>query len=179
MKLSKGANAQLGGMDITTGLLVGLRWDSTDVEVNASAFVVGFDGQAISEKHFVYFNNPSSPEHSVWLLEPERSPVTDRAQIAISLADLPSRASKVIVTVATLDGDSTLASLTGLSARVLSLQSGDELISVASDTFGVESLVQVLEIYHHPSSGWKVRAVLQGYSSGLAGIATDLGIDVA
>lgn len=181
MELSKGGNAPLSapGGEAPSAVLVGLRWAGAAVELNASAFVVGHDGRAIGEDYFVFFNNPVSPEHSVWLLEPERTTVADQAQIAISLPDLPSRAAKVVVTLATLEEGANLASVSGLAARLVNLHTGEELVSLNADPFTVESLVQVVEIYHHATAGWKVRAILQGYGTGLAGIATDLGIDVA
>lgn len=178
--LSKGANTLLvpAGSQETSGVVVGLRWASSNVELHVSAFVVDKSGQALGDEHFVFFNNPNDPDRSVWLLEPEQSTVADNAQIAISLPDLPSEAQKVIITVATLDQGKTLSSVTGLSARAFSLQTGADLATVDGDTrFEVESLVQVLEIYRHPT-GWKVRAVLQGYAAGLAGIANDVGIEV-
>src|SRR5690606_22674230 len=40
-----------------------------------------------------------------------------------------------------------------------------------------ETVVVLAELYRR-GEGWKVRAVGQGYASGLAGLATDYGVDI-
>ncbi|MFD3729604.1 TerD family protein [Streptomyces sp. NPDC058671] len=40
-----------------------------------------------------------------------------------------------------------------------------------------ETVVVLAEVYRR-GDGWKIRAVGQGYASGLAGLATDYGVDV-
>ncbi|MFJ9760733.1 TerD family protein [Streptomyces sp. NPDC101149] len=40
-----------------------------------------------------------------------------------------------------------------------------------------ETVAIAVEVYRH-GSGWKVRAVGQGYDTGLAGLAADYGINV-
>ena len=180
MSLVKGGNALVVPVaeTRTRSLLLDVRWASVATDVNVAAFAVGQDGRVLGEEYFVFFNNPTSPDQSIWLLEPTEGPSEPRAQVAVSLVDLPDGVEKVIVTIATLEEGGTLASLSGLTASVVSLQSGVDLETLeASERFTVEALVKVLELYRH-ASGWKVRSLLQGYANGLAGIATDLGVDV-
>lgn len=180
MTLVKGANRLIvpEGETQTSSILIGLGWLETETEINGSAFVVGRDGRVLSDNHFVFFNNASSPEQDVWILERESTQVADRCQVVINLAELRSDAEKVIVTIASIAVGASLSSLSGLTASVTSLQTGEELVSVVCDeTFATESLVKVVEIYRH-TSGWKVRSVLQGYDNGLGGIAQDLGVEI-
>ncbi len=182
MELIRGANTIIvpAGAQDTHAVLVGLRWPDADLDVSVSAFAVGGDGKVVSEEHFVFFNNASSPDCSLWLLEPTESTVEDRGQIGIVLDALPADAAKVIVAVAVMgDGPETLASLGRLEGTITSLQTGASLATfVAEGLFVSETLVNVMEIYRY-QGGWKARAVLQGYNSGLAGIAADLGIEIA
>lgn len=180
MSLVKGGNALVvpKADTRTRSVLLEVRWSSVATEVNVSAFAVGSDGQVLGDEYFVFFNNQTSPDQSIWLLEPSDGSTEPRAQVGVSLADLPRGVEKVVVAIAALEDGGTLSSLAGLSASVVSLQSGDDLQTLeASERFTVESLVKVLELYRH-TSGWKVRSLLQGYSNGLAGIAADLGVDI-
>lgn len=53
-----------------------------------------------------------------------------------------------------------------------------EKVSVKAGPFSSgETVCIVVELYRH-TPGWKVRAVGQGYDTGLAGLACDYGIDV-
>ena len=48
---------------------VGLGWDPDDngqpFDLDASAFMLGADGQIVDEPFFVFYNNPSSPDGAV------------------------------------------------------------------------------------------------------------------
>ncbi|MGW6612028.1 TerD family protein [Streptomyces erythrochromogenes] len=50
-------------------------------------------------------------------------------------------------------------------------------VTTAPDFRSGETVVVLAELYRR-EGGWKVRAVGQGYASGLAGLATDYGVDV-
>ena len=67
ISLSKGGNVSLTkeapGL---TAVTVGLGWDvrtttGTDFDLDASAIACGTSGKALSDKHFVFFNNLTSP----------------------------------------------------------------------------------------------------------------------
>jgi len=71
VSLTKGGNVSLSkeapGL---TAVLVGLGWDArtttgTDFDLDASAIMVKDDGEVFSDKHFIFFNNTTSPEGSV------------------------------------------------------------------------------------------------------------------
>lgn len=55
--------------------------------------------------------------------------------------------------------------------------SGTRLSFVPPQFTGGETVAIAVELYRR-TGGWKARAVGQGYASGLAGLATDYGIDV-
>ena len=51
--------------------VIGLGWDvdttasSQTMDLDASSFLVGFNGKIISDDYFVFYNNPKSPDESV------------------------------------------------------------------------------------------------------------------
>ncbi len=57
-------------------------------------------------------------------------------------------------------------------------QPGSTLLSFVPPDFTNKETVVVLAELYRRAGGWKVRAVGQGYASGLAGLATDYGVDV-
>src|SRR6476620_6771907 len=73
ISLTKGGNVSLtkqAGAAGLTAVTVGLGWDvrtttGTDFDLDASAIGVKADGKVASDKHFVYFNNLTSPDGSI------------------------------------------------------------------------------------------------------------------
>src|SRR3954451_15560597 len=71
VSLAKGGNVSLSkeapGL---TAALIGLGWDArttsgADFDLDASALLVNASGKVLSDEHFVFFNNLTSPDGSV------------------------------------------------------------------------------------------------------------------
>lgn len=68
VSLSKGGNVSLTkAAPNLTAVAVGLGWDirsttGTDFDLDASAIATGESKKALSDQHFVFFNNLRSPE---------------------------------------------------------------------------------------------------------------------
>jgi tellurium resistance protein TerD len=71
VSLSKGGNVSLSkeapGL---TAVLIGLGWDvrtttGTDYDLDASALLLDASGKVLSDQHFVFYNNLTSPDGSV------------------------------------------------------------------------------------------------------------------
>src|SRR5690242_11444767 len=71
VSLTKGGNVSLTkAAPGLTAVTVGLGWDArtTDgqaFDLDASAIVCGADGRVLSDQHFVFFNNLTSPDGTV------------------------------------------------------------------------------------------------------------------
>src|SRR5215213_10654285 len=114
VSLSKGGNVSLSkeapGL---TAVLVGLGWDvrsttGTDYDLDASALLVNESGKVLSDQHFVFFNNLTSPDGSV---EHTGDNLTgegegDDEQVKVNLAGLPPEVDKVVFPVSIYDADS-------------------------------------------------------------------------
>ena len=74
--LSKGQNAPLP--EEATGIDVVLGWTESDIEVDASALLLGAGGKVGSDADFVFYNQPESADGSVRFLG--RSTTEDGAQ---------------------------------------------------------------------------------------------------
>nr|MDT0663743.1 TerD family protein [Micromonospora sp. DSM 115978] len=158
--MSKGANTSLPSSDVR----VEVR-SSTLLDI--AAILVTPNGKVRSDADFVFFNQPTGP--GVRLLPP--------SALAFSLAGVPADIDKLGVT-GSLDGSgpATFAAVRDLVVVALDGR-GTEVASFAPAGLSTETALVMVELYRRQGA-WKLRAVGQGYASGLAGIATDFGIDV-
>lgn len=189
VSLTKGGNVSL--TKTAPGLtlaLVGLGWDerSTDgsaFDLDASALLVGTDGKVLSDKHFVFFNNLLSPDGSV---EHTGDNLTgagdgDDESIRVNLPSVPLEADRIVFPVTIYDADNrsqNFGQVRNAFIRVVDANSGAEIVRYdLAEDFSTETAMVFGELYRNGSE-WKFRAVGQGYSAGLAGIARDFGVSV-
>ncbi|MGW3230486.1 TerD family protein [Kitasatospora sp. NPDC001095] len=180
--LTKGGNVSLGrqapGLRVVR---VGLGWTAgAGYDLDASALLCGADGKVASDQHFVFFNNLQSPDGSV-RHQGGSGGGPDREQIEVRLAEVSAGVEKIVFAVAIYDAAQrrqSFGQVSGAHIRVLDPEGGAEVAryDIVSDG-GSETAMVFGELYRH-GADWKFRAVGQGYAAGLAGIATDFGVDV-
>ena len=189
VNLTKGGNVSLTKQAPgLTAVVVGLGWDArtTDgqaFDLDASAIVTDADGRSISDQHFVFFNNKTSPEgavqHSGDNLTGEGG--GDDEQITVNLAALPAQAGRVVFPVSIYAGDSsgqTFGQVRNAFIRVVNQGDNAELARYdLSEDASTETAMVFGELYRNGEE-WKFRAIGQGYSAGLSGIARDFGVNV-
>ena len=189
VSLTKGGNVSLSkeapGL---TAVTVGLGWDvrtttGTEFDLDASAIVVGADGKVLSDKHFIFFNNKTSPDGTV---EHTGDNLTgegegDDEQIKVNLAGLPADVDKVVFPVSIYDADSrsqSFGQVRNAFIRVINQSGAAEIARYdLTEDASTETAMVFGELYRS-GADWKFRAVGQGYASGLAGIARDFGVNV-
>jgi tellurium resistance protein TerD len=189
ISLSKGGNVSLTkeapGLSAVT---VGLGWDERttsgeDFDLDASAIALGTDGNAISDQHFVFFNNLTTPDGSI---QHTGDNLTgggdgDAEQIKVELAAVPTAVDRVVFPVSIYDADrrgQAFGQVRNAFIRVVDQADGRELTRYdLSEDASTETAMIFGELYRS-GGDWKFRAVGQGYASGLAGIAKDFGVNV-
>ncbi|MFJ8018419.1 TerD family protein [Streptomyces sp. NPDC096339] len=158
-----------------------LRWTGGPEvpDVDASALLVGPDGRVRSDEDFVFYNQPRHPSGAVWRLGKKQlgDAITDAVQ-----ADLRSVTPGVdrILVVASAE-DVPFQRVRDLRILLYDASPGgssDPLayFDVRPET-GAETALMCGELYRR-GDGWKFRALGEGYSNGLVGLATDHGISV-
>ena len=172
--LVKGANTRLADAGALPAVLVDLAWRSAGLECDVTALVCGADRKVLDDDHFVFYNQPVTPEHSVFLLTGND---TERAQVAIDVTALPPGSERIVIALATMEPGATLGVVSGLRASVIDPAGRATLATYEVGEITAESCLIICEIYLHGGS-WKVRAVGQGYFSGLEGLSRDYGVDV-
>lgn len=189
VSLTKGGNVSLTkaapGLSAVT---VGLGWDArtTDgqaFDLDASAIVCGADGKVVSDKHFVFFNNLTSPDgavaHSGDNLTGEGA--GDDEQIKVNLSGLAAEVDKIVFPVSIYNADTggqSFGQVRNAFIRVVNQDDNAELARYdLSEDASTETAMVFGELYRSAAE-WKFRAVGQGYTSGLSGIARDYGVAV-
>jgi len=94
--------------------------------------------------------------------------------VRVDLASVEPGVQRVVLAASTDDG--TFGQVPGLHLRLLDA-AGGELVRFDVEDAAGETAFVAGELYRR-GDGWKLRAVGQGYDSGLAGLATDFGINV-
>jgi tellurium resistance protein TerD len=189
VSLSKGGNVSLSkeapGL---TSVSIGLGWDArtttgTDFDLDASAIMVDTAGKVLSDKHFIFFNNKTSPEGSV---EHAGDNLTgegdgDDETIKVNLAAVPAEVDRIVFPVSVYEGEARsqgFGQVRNAFIRVINNAGGAELTRYdLSEDASTETAMLFGELYRN-GADWKFRAVGQGYSTGLTGIARDFGVTV-
>jgi tellurium resistance protein TerD len=189
VSLAKGGNVSLTkeapGLRSVT---VGLGWDArtTDgkpFDLDASAIGCGPDGKAVSDQHFVFFNNLRSPDGAI---EHSGDNVTgegagDDEQIKVDLAGAPAELDRVVFPVSIYEAEGrgqNFGQVRNAFIRVVNQADNSEIARYdLSEDASTETAMVFGELYRNGAE-WKFRAVGQGYSAGLAGIARDFGVNV-
>lgn len=170
--LSKGQNLSLPA-DVEQ-IDVVLGWTESDVEVDASALLLNVDGKVRSDADFVFYNQPESTDGSIRFLGTSGTEEGAQARIAIDLSAVPDDVHTVALGGSVAAGQ--FGDLGKLALRVVD-GAGHTLAEYVTADATTESAFVFGEVYRR-NGDWKVRAVGQGWDSGLAGLATDFGVDI-
>ncbi|CAM5652612.1 stress response protein, TerZ- and CABP1 [Streptomyces spiroverticillatus] len=174
----KGANVSLSALtEHPESFTIGLRWSSPNGEGDAdvSVLLLSADGKVRSNDDFFFYNHQTAPDGSVQLLglTPTDDGTEDRIQV--SLPALPDDVVRLVV-AASRHHRAAFGELENLELE-LTDGTGEKILRFAIADATTESAFVFGEMYRRGDE-WKFRAVGQGYDTGLAGLATDYGIDV-
>jgi tellurium resistance protein TerD len=186
LTLQKGTNLSLTkvspGLTVAT---VGLGWDPRTTsgeafDLDASALLIGENGKVRSSADFIFYNQTSAADGSVVHLGDNRSGAGDGddEQIKIDLNLVAADVKRVVIVVSIDQADvrrQNFGQVRGAYCRVVD-QDDQEIVRFdLSEDAAPETAMLFAEVYRNGSE-WKFKAVGQGYTSGLAGIADDFGV---
>jgi stress response protein SCP2 len=173
----KGSNIPLDA----SGVRAVLRWSPGDgvPDVDASALLLGPEGRVRSDEDFVFYNQPRHPSGLARHLPKRSVPEGLTDTVEVDLDALDATVDRVVI-AASADGGP-FALVADLRVLLYDLAAGRDaeplaLFDVVPDT-GDESALICGELYRRDGR-WKFRALGQGYTTGLVGLATEFGISV-
>lgn len=172
MSMSKGSNTPVPA----TALRVEVGWRSGPgvPDADASALLLA-GGKVRSDSDFVFYNQPA---HSSGAVRHEGKRETGGRTTDTVLVDLTrvEPGIEAVILAASCDGGA-FGQVPDLYVEVQDAASGTAAARFDSAGATTETAFVLGEFYRRQGA-WKFRAVGQGYSSGLEGLATDYGISV-
>jgi tellurium resistance protein TerD len=189
LTLTKGSNLSLSKTDPGLNkVLVGLGWDPRTTtgdafDLDASALLVGANGKVRSSADFIFYNQPSAVDGSVKHQGDNRSGVGegDDETIAVELSAVAPDVERIVFVVSIDQADErrqNFGQVRSAYCRVVNQESDTEVVLYdLSEDAAPETCMIFSELYRH-NGEWKFKAVGQGYASGLAGVATDFGVQL-
>jgi stress response protein SCP2 len=163
--LTAGANAAAPDGDLT--LLVRR---TAGASVDVSALLAGPDGRVASDADFVFYNQPAAADGAVQhLVGPP-----GQERIVVHTAAVPASVERIVVAGSVDTG--TFAGVTGLRLELQDAY-GAPVAAYDVEPKTNETVLVLGELYRRQGH-WKLRAVGQGYDTGLAGLAADYGVTI-
>ncbi|MEU8134204.1 TerD family protein [Streptodolium elevatio] len=187
--LAKGGNVSLSkAAPGLSSVAVGLGWDvratsGADFDLDASALLLGESGRVLSDAHFVFYNNLTSPDGSVQHTGDNLTGEGDGDDevVNVELNGVPADVTRIVFPVSIHDADvrgQSFGQVRNAYIRVVNRGDDAELARYdLTEDASTETAMVFGELYRHGGE-WKFRAVGQGYASGLGGIARDFGVNV-
>ncbi|MFJ7985653.1 VWA domain-containing protein [Streptomyces sp. NPDC096351] len=158
--LTKGGNAPL-----PAGICrVTLTADQTDIDV--CAVLLSPEGKVRSDGDLVFYNHPS-----------QDGIVLSGRSVSADLAAVPGAVDRIIV-AASIDPQGPNQYFNADNTPQAVVDCGGMQLSFAPPSFTHRETAAVLVEIYRRAGGWKVRAVGQGWDTGLGGLATDFGVVV-
>ncbi|MEV6170085.1 TerD family protein [Streptomyces sp. NPDC051954] len=162
--MTPGSNIPLSTARVTVDVAAPVRLD-------VSGLLLTADGKVRSDDDFIFYNQPSGPGVTY-----SSGGGTAPDAITVDTAALPPGIEKIVVTASPDAAGQTFQGIEP-TATIRNANDNNVLATFTPPQLGTETALVVVEIYLR-NGAWKARAVGQGYSNGLAGIATDFGVSV-
>ncbi|MGW0473107.1 TerD family protein [Streptomyces coeruleorubidus] len=162
--MTPGSNIPLSAARVTVDVAAPVRLD-------VSGLLLTADGKVRSDDDFIFYNQPSGPGVTY-----RSGGGTAPDAIIVDTSALPPGIEKIVVTASPDAAGQTFRGIEP-TATIRNADDSSVLASFTPPQLGDETALVIVEIYLR-NGQWKARAVGQGYSNGLAGIATDFGVSV-
>ncbi len=161
-------------------IFIGLGWDTKatdggfDFDLDASLFLLGNNDKLISDNHFIFYNNLTSPdadksvEHTGDNLTGEGD--GDDEVIKVNLKKIPSDVQKIVVVVTIHEAEQrgqNFGQVDNAYVRIVDSKTDKEAIRYdLTEDCSIETAMIMAELYRKDGE-WRVNAVGAGYQGGL------------
>ena len=190
VNLSKGERVSLSKESPgLKNIRVGLGWDAnaTDTgaqfDLDASAFLLGVDGKVLSDSHFIFYNNTTSPCGAIVHKGDNRTGAGtgDDEVIEINLDKVNASIDKIIFAVTINEAAARNQNFGQVSKSLIRIlnQDGEAVITQyeLDEDYSSETAINFGELYRK-DDGWSFKAVGSGFNDGLAGFCKMYGVNI-
>ncbi|MFF3491991.1 restriction endonuclease [Streptomyces sp. NPDC002795] len=156
--------------------VLGMSW-AGEVALDVCALVCR-GSRVLGDGHFVFCNNPRTPDGSVRALPPN---APDKAAICVAFDQLPSEADRLVLVAAIdpdVNPDADLAGFTQARIRLLDPGLAELAHLEVSDGRPGETALVLGSFRHRPGGDWDFVLGGKGYTGGLEELVQDFGIEV-
>ena len=181
VSLTKGQRVSLE--KISPGLsevFIGLGWDvkatdtGSDFDLDSSLFLLGANEKLISDNHFIFYNNLTSPDpdKSVQHMGDNLTGIGegDDEVIKINLKKVPNDVQKILVTVTIHEAQQrhqNFGQVQNAFVRLVNAETQQEAVRYdLVEDYSIETALIMAELYRKDGE-WRLNAVGSGYQGGL------------
>ncbi|MEG4047538.1 TerD family protein [Microcoleus sp. Pol17_C1] len=181
VSLTKGQRVSLE--KVSPGLsevFIGLGWDvkatdtGSDFDLDSSLFLLGGNEKLISDNHFIFYNNLTSPDpdKSVQHMGDNLTGAGegDDEVIKINLTKVPNDVQKILVTVTIHEAQQrrqNFGQVQNAFVRIVNAQTQQEAVRYdLVEDYSIETALIMAELYRKDGE-WRLNAVGAGYQGGL------------
>lgn len=173
-------NLQKGQREVINApkFTIGLGWDTNSsstgaaFDLDTSIFILGENKKILSEQHFIYYNNLTSPgggvEHTGDNLTGDGA--GDDEQIKVDLSKIDAQATEICVVVTIHDAETrrqNFGQVRNSFVRVFDTATNEVLVKYElEEDFSIETAVEFGRIYKRDNT-WKFEAIGVGMKGGL------------
>lgn len=161
-------------------VLVGLGWDVNatdsggDFDLDTSVFMLGSNEKIVSEKHFIFYNNPKSPDSdaSVEYMGDNRTGAGEGEDevVLVNLTKVPNDVQKLVFTVTIYEADQrrqNFGQVSNAFVRLVDVKTKNEILRYdLAEDYSIETALIMAELYRKDGV-WRMSAVGAGYQGGL------------
>ena len=174
INLQKGQRESINAPKFT----VGLGWDTnssttgTDFDLDASVFILGENKKLLSDNHFVFYNNLTSPNEAVVHTGDNRTGAGDGddEQILVDLSKIEPNAAEICIVVTIHEAaqrGQNFGQVRNSCIRMFDAVTNQEMLKYElEEDFSIETAVEFGRIYKR-NGEWKFEAVGTGMKGGL------------
>ncbi|MBC1237930.1 TerD family protein [Nostoc sp. 2RC] len=163
-----------------TDVFIGLGWDvkatdtGHDFDLDSSVFMLGSDEKLLSDNHFIFYNNLTSPDPHKSLQHMGDNLTGagdgDDEVIKVNLTKVPSEVEKIVVTVTIYEAQQrsqNFGQVKNAFVRIVNAQTKQEAIRYdLVEDYSIETALIMAELYRKDGE-WRLNAVGAGYQGGL------------
>ncbi len=159
---------------------IGLGWDvnQTDTghnfDLDASVFLLNDKEKLISDDHFIFYNNLTSPDASKSVKHMGDNLTGegdgDDEVVIVDLRKVPPEIHRIVVTVTIYDADKrgqNFGQVRNAFVRLVNVETKEEVLRYdLEENFSIETALIMTELYRKDGE-WRLNAVGAGYQGGL------------